>query len=158
MADNQVTAIPPEVIAQALDLSNQITTLLTPYMEALTPDEKHGILKMGDKTIAFVSKALSYAESAPQFAPGYMNTKDLNDDVAAVSGLTSIEQPLKNLVTQLDDTITIAGSEAYTVALMYYNSVKEGARRNMPGAKAIYDDLKVRFAKAHQKEIKPPTA
>lgn len=52
-----------------------------------------------------------------------------------------------------NDTIMMAGSEAYIAALMYYNSIKRVAAENVPGAKAIYDDLKVRF-EINQK--KPP--
>ena len=152
MSENQVTAIPAEVITQAVDLATQLNTLLAPYMQALTAAERHGILKMGDKTIAFVNKALDYAQTQPQFAPTYMNTKELANDVEVVDGLTRIEQPVVNLASQLNDTIMIGGSEAYVAALMYYNSVKEAVKRNVPAAKAIYDDLKARFDRAHEKK------
>lgn len=154
MPNNQVTPVPPAIITQAKDLANQLATLLTPYLEALTPKERKGILKMGDKTIAFVDKALDYAQNNPQFGPAYMDIKGLSDDVDAVSGLTEIEQPVKSLAMQLDDTIMVAGSEAYTAALSYYSSVKLAAKRDMPGAKPIADDLKVRFERAHEKEDK----
>ena len=154
MSENQVTAIPAEVITQANDLANQLNTLLSPYMQALTAQERKGILKMGDKTIAFVSKALDYAQTQPQFAPSYMNTKELADDVTVANGLTSIEQPVANLAAQLNDTIMIAGSEAYVAALMYYNSIKEAVKRNVPAAKSIYEDLKLRFERAHEKQPK----
>jgi hypothetical protein len=39
----------------------------------------------------------------------------------------------------------LAGSEAYIAALAYYNSVKQAAKMNVPGARAIYDDLSKRF-------------
>ena len=152
--ENQVLTVPPEVIAQAKDLANQLTALLSPYVDALTPEERISILKMGDKTIDFVIKALEYVKTNPQFAPAYLNVEGLNTDVAAVNGLTEIEQPVKSLAMQLDDTIMVAGSEAYTAALTFYNSVKEAAKRNVPGAKAIADDLKVRFERAHKKESK----
>lgn len=152
---NETTIIPAEVITQATDLVTQLNTLLAPYMQALTADQRHGILKMGPKTIDFVNKAFDYAGSYPQFAPQFMNRKELGDDVTVVDGLTQIEQPVVNLATQLDDTIMMAGSEAYVAALMYYNSVKAAAKNNVPGAKAIYDDLKIRFERAHKKEPAP---
>jgi hypothetical protein len=152
MSENQVTAIPAEVITQAVGLANQLNTLLAPYLQALTAQERKGILKMGDKTIAFVTKALDYAQSQPQFAPSYMNTPDLADDVNVASGLTRIEQPIASLASQLNDTVMIAGSEAYVAALMYYNSIKEAVKRNVPAAKSIYDDLKLRFERAHEKK------
>jgi GrpB-like predicted nucleotidyltransferase (UPF0157 family) len=45
----------------------------------------------------------------------------------------------------VDDTTMVAGSEAYQFALIFYNSVKMAARQDIPGAKAIYEDLKKRF-------------
>ena len=151
--DNVSIVIPPETLTQVLDLQNQIKTLMQPYLLALTPEQRHELPKMADKTISFVSKTLDYAESNPEFAPKYLDVDALQIDVKAVEDLTSIEQPAVNFSTQLDDTIMMSGSEAYIAALMYYNSVKEAARRNVPGAKAIYDDLKVRFEQSKKKEV-----
>lgn len=151
---NQNSGIPAEVVTQALDLTGQLQTLLAPYLHALTPEERHNMLKMKDKTVAFVTKALGYAEASPQFGPAYLNVGELHADVENVNGLTQIEQPVESLQLQLNDTIMMSGSEAYTAALSYYNSVKEAARRNVPGAKAIYDDLKVRFERTKEKTDK----
>ena len=150
--DNVSIVIPPETLTQVLDLQNQIKTLIQPYLVALTPEQRHELPKMAEKTVAFVSKALDYAESNPEFAPKYLDVDALQVDVKAVEDLTSMEQPALNFSTQLNDTIMMCGSEAYIAALMYYNSVKEAARRNVPGAKAIFDDLKIRFEQSKKKE------
>jgi hypothetical protein len=42
-------------------------------------------------------------------------------------------------------TKKVAESEAYQAALVFYNSVKMAARRDIPGAKAVYEELKKRF-------------
>lgn len=137
--------IPPAVLADALALVNQVLSLLNPYLLALTPQERHDLSKMSDKSVAFVSKTLQYAESNPQFGPGYLNIPDLHIDVRAVEDLTTIENPAESLAMQLNDTIMKAGSEAMKTALVYYSSVKRASAEDAPGAKAIYDDLKVRF-------------
>jgi hypothetical protein len=147
-----VTPVPPDVLQQAVTLANQLQTLLQPYLEALTPEQRKSLPKMADKTVAFVDDALQLAQANPQFAPSYLNVEQLQTDVNSVDNLNLLEQPLNSLAMQLNDTIMIAGSDAYIAALMFYNSVKEAARRNMPGAKAIYDELKKRF------EVKKPAA
>lgn len=38
-----------------------------------------------------------------------------------------------------------AGSEAYQAALVFYKSVKMAAAQDVPGAKAVYEELKTRF-------------
>lgn len=151
--DSVTIVIPPDVLAQVLDLQTQVKNLLGPYMVALTPDERRGIPKMSDKTVTFVSKTLEYANAYPQFAPAYLNVAGLQIDVKAVDDLTSVEQLVENVALQLNDSIMISGSEAYVAALTFYGSVKEAARRNVPAAKAIYDDLKVRFEQSKKKAV-----
>ena len=50
-----------------------------------------------------------------------------------------------------------AGFEAMEVALAYYNSVKEAAKRNAPGAQTIYEDLRSRFTGQKTKATTGPT-
>jgi hypothetical protein len=50
-----------------------------------------------------------------------------------------------DILTEVDDMATIAGSEALSSILSYYNNVKDAAKKGVPGAKAIYDDLAKRF-------------
>jgi hypothetical protein len=52
-----------------------------------------------------------------------------------------------------------AGSEAYQAALIFYNSVKIAASQGIPGAKAVYEELKKRFpgSKHHHIEISETT-
>jgi len=39
------------------------------------------------------------------------------------------------------DSLLINGQEAYNQALIYYNSVRELSRRNVPGARELYENL-----------------
>jgi hypothetical protein len=45
----------------------------------------------------------------------------------------------------IGDTEMIPGSEAYQAALVFYKSVKMAAAQDIPGAKAVYEELKTRF-------------
>jgi hypothetical protein len=44
-----------------------------------------------------------------------------------------------------------AASEAYQAALVFYKSVKIAAAQDVPGAKAVYDELKTRFPGGRRK-------
>ena len=100
---------------------------------------------MADGSAPFVGKALGYAKTNPQFMPAYVNIPELEIDFNAVIDLTGFAHICDKLTNGLSDTITLSGSEAYVAALSYYNSVKNASKMNVPGAKAIYDDLKKRF-------------
>ncbi len=137
--------IPDEVIAQVSEGLAIIVNLLQPYLIALKPDERHDIPKMNDGTIPFVEKCLAYAQSSPQFAPPFMDVEALLMDMKVHGQLIPLFRTVKQLSDGLDDTTMEAGSESYVNALSYYNSVKLATKSNIPGAKAIYDDLKKRF-------------
>jgi hypothetical protein len=101
--------------------------------------------KMGDKTLAFVTKALDYAKQNPTLAPAFLNVPEFEKDVTAVTSLNNVLRPLQQLTEKLDDTTLQAGSEAYAAALIFYTSVKSAAKAGVPGTKNIYDDLQARF-------------
>lgn len=88
---------------------------------------------------------MDYAESDDQFAPPFMDVPEMRKDFDVVDKLMPILRKVGQLNSNLADTLMLAGSEAYVAALSYYNSVKLATRMNIPGAKPVYEDLKVRF-------------
>jgi len=137
--------IPDEVITDVTEGLAIIVGKLQPYLIALTPEQRHDIPKMSDGTIPYVEKTLAYAQSSPQFVPSYMDVEALFMDMKAHGQLTPILRTVKQLHDGLDDTTMEAGAESYVNSLNYYNSVKQAAKNNVPGAKAIYEDLRQRF-------------
>ena len=130
------------------DIKAAIDTLkskLLPSLKALTPTEKKELPKMGDKTTAFVQKTLEYCKANPDLCPPFLDVGAFEVDVKAVESIRNIYAPLLQIVEALDDTMTLSGSEAYTGSLMFYNSVKFGAKSNISGAKTIYEELSSRF-------------
>ncbi len=137
--------IAPAELKKVLDAFKTIESILKPYLIALTPEERKQMPKMSDKTLPFVEKTLDYAQSNPQFAPAYMSVSELKIDMDAVAVLTQIYRPIEQLSEGINGTVMLAGSEAYIAALAYYNSVKQAAKMNIPGARPIYEDLSKRF-------------
>ena len=118
---------------------------------------------MNDKSLPFVQKALEYTQTNPEFAPPFINLPELKIDVEAVETLTKLERALTQLVSAVEDTAMLSGSEAYITSLAYYNSVKLAARNNIPAAQIIYDDLSKRFdgqkgSKNNIPSVKEPAA
>ncbi|MEQ9302195.1 MAG: hypothetical protein RIF33_26680 [Cyclobacteriaceae bacterium] len=144
--ENVISIEIPSADLQAVkDALATIQTTLAPYVLALTPEQRKTIPKMSDGTEPFVAKVMDYATSDPQFAPPYMDVPEMKKDFDAVTQLLPILRIVDQLEDNISDTTMMAGSEAYVAALSYYNSVKMAAKLNIPGAKAIYDDLKKRF-------------
>ncbi|MEQ9440394.1 MAG: hypothetical protein RIG62_15170 [Cyclobacteriaceae bacterium] len=125
----------------------EIQAQLKNRLIALQPEERQSVPKMSDKTMPFVEKVVSYADSRPEFAPFYLSVDELKTDFKAVNDLRLILREAEQLCQALSDTILLSGSEAYSASLAYYNSVKQAAKANVPNAGPVYEDLRKRFSK-----------
>jgi energy-converting hydrogenase Eha subunit F len=152
MEDKHVIPIPPAVLADAQSLIDEANAILSPYLLPLTPAERHNMAKMGDKTLSFVEKAQDYAHQYPQFCPSYLNVAAFDTDMTDATGLRTVHITAKQLSDNIDDTVMVAGSEAYQAALTFYNAVKAAAVQDIPGAKEVYNDLKARFPSIKRKK------
>lgn len=143
--ENKVSVkISEEVNANILEAINTIVQNL-PDLINLTKVERGTIPKMGDKTVAFVSKNLEYAKLNPRVVPQFLNVPEFEKDVEAVTEFRKVLIPLRQLYEKLNDTTLQSGSEAFTASLIFYNAVKGAAKAGEPGMKTIYEDLKSRF-------------
>jgi hypothetical protein len=152
MKENQhVQAIPPDVLTQMQTKIQEIQTLVAPYLLALTPAERQGMPKMGEKTISFVEKAHDFALQNPNLVPPYLEMTAFGTDFADAHGLWTLHNMVLQLEEGISDTEMTAGSEAYQAALVFYKSVKMAAAQDIPGAKAVYEELKTRFPGGRRK-------
>jgi hypothetical protein len=143
--DKHTTAIPEATITQVHGQISAVIQQLAPYTVALTPHERQTMLKMGDKSLAFVEKAHDYAVDNPPLTPSYLDMATFDVDFADAHGLWNVLTLVKQLEEAIEDTIMTAGSEAFHAALAFYHNVQAAAKDDIPGAKAIFEDLKTRF-------------
>ncbi len=139
--------IPAKELEANIKKLEEVYTALTPYLIALTADERREIPKMSDGNAPFVEKALRYAKSQPDLGPSFLKVSEMDIDFKAVRDLSELLQVANRICSELDDTIKLAGSEAWLAALAYYNTVKLHTKMNIPGAKPVYEDLSKRFEK-----------
>jgi hypothetical protein len=137
--------IPDKVLSGVQEHLNSIRELLAPYLLSLTPEERKGMLRMADKTVAFVTKTTEYATNNPAFVPPFVHLEELKQDTTGMAALSPLRQQFEQLALDVDSTVMVAGSEAYGNALTVYANIKFLAKNKQPGAQTAYDDLKVRF-------------
>jgi hypothetical protein len=132
----------PEAEAQAVrDAVKVLQDTLIPHLIDIGPEDRRALPKMGDKTVAFVEKALEYAREHPDMRPSFVDIDEFARDLAAVETLLALQRPLLQVIDMVEDSLLLAGSEAYSAALAFYESVKAFAKRNVAGAATIADDL-----------------
>jgi hypothetical protein len=143
--DKHTNAIPSVALTQAQTKIDEIKLVLSSCMVPLTSEERHEMLKMGEKTLMFVEKAHDFAHQNPTLVPAYLDMDGFDVDFKDAHGLWALVNSVRQLYENLSDTEMAAGSEAYQAALVFYNSVKIAAAQDVPGAKAVYEELKTRF-------------
>lgn len=113
---------------------------------------------MGDKTVAFVEKALDYGEQYPAYIPKFIDVTEAKVNFETVRVLRNINTPLIRIANEIDHTMTLAGSQAYSSALSIYKVLKNAANMGQPGAKEAANELKNRFPRAKKKSETPQEA
>ena len=118
---------------------------MAPYLINLTPEQKKELPKLGDKTIAFVTKGIDYLHTPTSPNPQYVNVPELVNDFKLYEDLRKVLQVIMPTIDMLDDTMALAGSDSFLTVLAFYNYIKGAAKLNVPGAQTIYNDMSERF-------------
>ena len=137
--------IPAAVLKEVQQHLDAARAALAPYLLPLTPKQRKTMLRMGDKTVAFVQKTIELASNNSSFVPDFVNLDELKQDAAGAAALTPARQKLDQLALDTDSTVMQAGSEAFNATLAIYGNIKYLAKNKQPGAQAAYDELKGRF-------------
>ncbi|MCF2147216.1 hypothetical protein IQ276_012320 [Desmonostoc muscorum LEGE 12446] len=126
-----------------------------PFLVDLSPDDRMALPKMGDKSRAFVSKALEVAAQNPEFLPRSFDLDEMRKDVQLFEALYPVLLSLTQLQELVDDTSLAVGSEAYAAALQVYNYAKASGQG--AGLDAVVLEMGQRFARRTVKvESKEP--
>ena len=71
---NQFTQdISAKVLTDIQTHLDAIKVALAPYLLSLTSEERKTMLRMADKTVAFVQKTIEYATNSPTFVPLFVD-------------------------------------------------------------------------------------
>jgi hypothetical protein len=118
----------PETVEQSKQFYAQANSILAPSLVNLTPEQSKELPKMGDKSYAFVTKALEYLKVPGTPVPPYVNVSEMEVDLKGYDTIRQILQSVMPTIDSLQDTMLLSGSEAYGAALTYYNYIKGAAK------------------------------
>ncbi|HOP65179.1 MAG TPA: hypothetical protein PK358_12055 [Spirochaetota bacterium] len=137
--------IPQQDLKAIKDAIATLRVKLLPHLKALKAEDRVALPKMGDKSVAFVTKALEHCNANPELAPPFLDINEFKSDVDAAETLRSLHAPLLQITDSLSDSMLLAGSDSLSAALMFYNSVHYAQKSNIAKAGTIYKDLSERF-------------
>jgi hypothetical protein len=142
-----------DAIAQAVATIKQ----RLPFLIDLVGDERSNMPKMGDKSRAFVSKALEVASQNSDFLPRSFDVDEMRKDLVLYEDLSGLMMTLAQLQDMLDDTCLLVGSEAYTAALTVYNYAKSNGQA-ANGLEPLVNEMGQRFRRSKKPKVEAAMA
>ena len=139
-----LTATPVQITAVKTALQAANTNL--PFLIGLTTEERVALPTINVNNKAFTEDAINAGVNNASLLPSYVSVANMQNDLTLFSQLDEIIILTKQLLEKLEDTQLLAGSEAYTSALTVYKLFASAADAGVPGADAINNQLKQRFA------------
>jgi len=156
MTTNQISATMTNADRDAVLAAVATIKEKLPFLMDLTPEQRTSLPKMGDKSQAFVNKALEVATQNPDFLPRSFDLEEMKRDVELFQALYPVFLSLTQLQELVDDTVMAVGSDAYAAALVVYNFAKASGKGS--GLDAVADEMGKRFARKSRKvEVKAAT-
>ncbi len=141
---NRISAVlTPATQKKVLALLDEIDGLL-PFTVALSPAEKKGLTKAGDKSQAFITKAYRAAAANPEVLPRKFDLDEMRKDVELEAMFSPIYNRFRSLFDKISDSNSVINSEGYAAALVVYRYVRVD---DDPEMAATADDLAQRFAR-----------
>lgn len=157
--ENKVSIVIPPADLQAIkDAIAVLVAKLDPNLVSLTLEERKSLNKMGEASRPFVEKVVDYVETNPEFISPFNKVEEMEKDWKLINQLGPLYNTLNQIVTNLDDTLMEAGAEVLDQANIYYASVQQAVKANMPNSKPVYEDLRVRYEKRSKRRGGDPAA
>ncbi|MCC6354441.1 MAG: hypothetical protein IT577_11180 [Verrucomicrobiae bacterium] len=147
-----LTAADRQAVIEAMKTAQQ----KLPFLIDLKPEERRNLPRMGDKTRAFVERALEVASGNPDILPRGFDLEEFQRDAELLRSLYPVAQAVEQLNEFVDDTMLALGSDAYTAALLVYQAAKIAGSGGALDAQL--DALGQRFARKNSGEPAPVPA
>jgi hypothetical protein len=151
-------ALPSSTLTGIINLVNQAKSAFAPYGNTLTPAERKRLVGIGYKNLGFIERAYASAVANPTLVPSYLKIETFKMDVEDFTRKRNLAEILEQFQFQVTDAMFVASDVAYHDALSYYSSIKEAARRHVPGAEAAYNALKDFFKRSKSTSAEPTEA
>ncbi|MBD6618722.1 hypothetical protein FNW02_23570 [Komarekiella sp. 'clone 1'] len=154
---NIAASLSPQDI-QEIKAALQTVQQKMPFLITLSTEERRKLVKMGDKSLAFVNNSITAAQSNREILPSTFDVEELVRDYQLAATLTELLISMQQLTEQVDDTLMAVGSEAMTSSLTVYDYVKTASKKT-PGLKTVAEQLGERFkAMGKGKSAKTPVS
>ena len=124
------------------------------YKVDLRPDQIAKLNRFAETGIAELEMAETYAQQNPGAIPANVPLAEFSKDIALARQIVQVKLRLIQLLDFVTTALIAVLSDAYTTALLIYNTAK--AQGRTPQNQAFIDAFGARFAKGPQTPPPPP--
>ena len=149
-----VTATPAQITAVKDALQTILTNL--PFLIGLTVEERTVLPAIDVSNKVFTEDAILAGLNNGAIMPSYVSVPNMQSDLTLFGQLDEVIILIKQVLEKLEDTQLLAGSEAYSAALMLYKLFGSAADSGIAGADAVVAQLRQRFTSAGNIPMKQP--
>jgi hypothetical protein len=150
-ANSHNQTIPETVIAAVETAIDAQLQALAPYATPLTAEDRRNLLKTRPKTFQFAELAHTLAKENPQLTSKAFDLAAFTTDWDDAHNLLGVETKSRQLLELIEDIRMAAGSDSAHHALEVYADFKAAAERNIPDARAAYEQLKAAYSSRSRK-------
>ncbi|MFA6151200.1 MAG: hypothetical protein WC716_07770 [Chitinophagaceae bacterium] len=146
--NNRVPGSLPDPLFLSLEtILNNFEAALSPYIVGITAEERIMMPKINVDNKDFTLDAINQMRHPimGQILPAFLKPSDAESDMKMFGQLETLCSRLKNILSQVDNTRMVAGSEAYSTALVTKKLVEAAEASGIRGAEGIAKKLRERF-------------
>jgi hypothetical protein len=121
---------------------------------SLTDSQRKRKVGAGTRNYGFIDNVSDLAEANSQYVQ-FFNITNLKNCIRNVEACRDLAAILMGFWRAVTNTQLIYSDDAYSMALLFYNNVKEMARRGDPMAKELASELKTYFKKTKSSDKEP---
>lgn len=133
-------------------IKNAIASIhqVLPFLVGLTPAERMALPKISVSNKVFTEDAIQVAVNNAELFPAFIKPEEMKKDLDLYHTLDELVILVRQTAERLTDTQILAGSEAYTSALIIYKILGAASASGVAGTKTLYEQLRQRFTTSNQ--------
>ena len=145
MSNKAVKKLTPEVLHKVRRKLDELIKILEPCLISFPPSEKHASGKTGEELIPFLKMSNELAVEYPDLFPAFIKTASFREEFLTTSELWELLAKINQVRDLVSDAEMMSGEKTLETAMAFYDTVKMAARRDIPGARIIFEELKPAF-------------
>jgi hypothetical protein len=145
----------PEAIEHFLSTINGVTDDFRYLSDnILRPSERRRKIGAGIRNWGFMNKTSELANTKPEFAEIF-DLQSFNNCIKNIADCRSLITCAQTLIRVVTDSMMTYSNEAYSFSLLYYQTVRQLAQRDVPGALEVFRQLQPFFRRPRNTQAQP---